>query len=165
MMERNVASADALRRLCGTVMKTARQELMQHLSEAGSDLSPHQFLALMNVSGHTLTLGELSRAMGLDPSTLAPTVEVLVRKGLVQRDRDPQDRRRTLLSVTEAGGALLAQVTRQDEQGPLLSGLQALGEEKSHQLISLLEELVTAIHPTSEAEHAHPCQLPMHKGR
>ncbi|GHO89915.1 MarR family winged helix-turn-helix transcriptional regulator [Dictyobacter formicarum] len=164
MMERNIDAADALRRLCGTVMKTARQELMQHLSEAGSDLSPHQFLALLSINRHTLTLGELSRAMGLDPSTLAPTVEVLVRKGLVQRDRDPQDRRRTPLSLTQAGRNLLAQVTRQDEQGPLISGLDALGDEKARQLIALLEELVAALNPTHDSTPTNPCQMPIHKG-
>lgn len=164
MMERNVDSADALRRLCGMVMKTARQELMQHLSEAGSDLSPHQFLALLSINKLTLTLGELSRAMGLDPSTLAPTVEVLVRKGLVQRDRDPQDRRRTPLSLTQAGCDLLAQVTRQDEQGPLISGLDVLGDEKARQLIALLEELVAALHSTHDPNLTNSCQMPTHKG-
>ncbi|GCE21329.1 hypothetical protein KDK_51290 [Dictyobacter kobayashii] len=167
-MERNVdsaaATADALRRLCGTVMKTARQELMQHLSEAGSDLSPHQFLVLLRINERTLTLGEVSREMGLDPSTLAPTVEILVRKGLVQRERDPQDRRRTPLSSTEAGKELLVHVARRDERGPFYSGLAALGEEKSQQLIGLLEDFVAALNPPSYPEATPPCDMPTHKG-
>lgn len=139
------ASAHAIRMLSITIIKMARQELIQRLNEAGIDLLPHQFPVLQHLRGRTLTLVELSREIGLDPSTLAPTIETFVRQGWVKRNRDPHDRRRAPLSLTEEGAELLATGDWFDDHSLLVKGLAQMGEEKSQQLVSLLHEFVTTL--------------------
>ncbi|GER91931.1 hypothetical protein KDW_60930 [Dictyobacter vulcani] len=138
-------AADTVRMLCTTVMKTARQELMQRLEDAEIGLSPHQFLVLRRISDRAMALNEVSRDLGLDPSTLAPTVELLVRRGLVQRERDPLDRRRTPLSLTPEGSETLERLMRTSGESPLNKSLSAMGPEKSQQLVALLQEFVTSL--------------------
>lgn len=139
------AWADALRMSSSIVLKVARQELVQRLEEARIDIPPRQFVVLRCMKGRTLTLVEVSREMGLDPSTLAPMIESFVQRGLVQRDRDPHDRRRAPLTLTKAGEELLALGTRLSEQSLLVKGLETLGEEKSQQLVNLLHEFITTL--------------------
>lgn len=54
-----------------------------------------------------LTAGELSRHVDRAPSTLTEMVDHLVDKGLLTRDRDPADARRSLIWLTDAGQAAL----------------------------------------------------------
>jgi DNA-binding MarR family transcriptional regulator len=50
-----------------------------------------------------LPVGELVRALHLDTGTLTPLLKRLVQQGLVERNRDPQDERRVLITLTSAG--------------------------------------------------------------
>ncbi|GCE28848.1 hypothetical protein KDA_43320 [Dictyobacter alpinus] len=149
------SAADKVRMLCTTIMKTARQELMQRLDDADIGLSPHQFLVLRRISERAMALNEVSRDLGLDPSTLAPTVELLVRKGLVRRERDPLDRRRTPLSLTPEGSETLDRLQRSNGESPLHKSLSTMGPDKSQQLLSLLQEFVDSLdtHPIDETMH------------
>ncbi|MBB5957018.1 DNA-binding MarR family transcriptional regulator [Saccharothrix tamanrassetensis] len=52
---------------------------------------------------------ELARRTGLDPSTVSRAVAALVADGLVERRADPDDGRASVLVVTAAGHAVLAE--------------------------------------------------------
>ncbi|RKT56161.1 MarR family winged helix-turn-helix transcriptional regulator [Saccharothrix australiensis] len=52
---------------------------------------------------------ELARRTGLDPSTVSRSVAALVAHGLVERRADPADGRASVLAVTDAGHAVLAE--------------------------------------------------------
>ncbi len=54
-----------------------------------------------------LTAGELARHVDRAPSTLTEMTDHLVDKGLLTRDRDPADARRSLIWLTDAGQAAL----------------------------------------------------------
>jgi DNA-binding MarR family transcriptional regulator len=60
---------------------------------------------------------ELARAIGRVPTTFTPLVDKLETKHLIQRSRDPSDRRATYIHLTEQGRAL---------RDPLLSSIQQL---------------------------------------
>jgi DNA-binding MarR family transcriptional regulator len=60
---------------------------------------------------------------------------------MLQRCQDPKDRRRTPLTITDQGAAVLERVPRVGENGLLLNALQGLGNEKLEQLLSLLREV------------------------
>lgn len=49
------------------------------------------------------TTAELARAEGVRPQSMGATVQALVDLGLVTRDPDPEDGRRTIVSATDAG--------------------------------------------------------------
>lgn len=51
----------------------------------------------------TTTTADLARAEGVRPQSMGATVQALVELGLVEREPDPADGRRTLVSATEAG--------------------------------------------------------------
>ncbi len=85
-------------------------------------------------------VSELSSRMHVTSPSVTQLVTALEDRGLVTRRMDPDDRRSVLVSLTEKGEA----ITRQAEQGlqALLSGIVThLGEEKSQQLISLLDDV------------------------
>lgn len=47
--------------------------------------------------------------MGIDPSGLIATIDELEQRGWLERRRDPGDRRRNVIVLTEAGAAKLAE--------------------------------------------------------
>jgi DNA-binding MarR family transcriptional regulator len=136
-------AAHTLRSQCIKVVKVARREFLEDLDKAGVKLAPGQYKVLRCLYGKDLALTDLSRQLGLDPSTLVPLVESLVSKGLVERSRDPIDRRRTPLRITARGAVLLDKGSSCDENGTLVEALCKLGDEKTRQLVSLLSEFVS----------------------
>lgn len=67
-------------------------------------LSAHQASILDHLDTVEPTcLMDLARHMGVTPSTMSLQMERLVRRGYVERSRDPQDRRRVNLRLTAAG--------------------------------------------------------------
>lgn len=83
---------------------------------------------------------ELVQLSGLDRTTMVAVVDRLEREGLVERRRDPEDRRRQAVSVTDAGARLLREATR-DLQAAEDEFLDPLTEAKRAQLNALLAEL------------------------
>lgn len=57
-----------------------------------------------------MTMGELQRRMLLAPATITGLVDALVKRGLVSRRRDEEDRRLVLLQLTPAGKELVDEV-------------------------------------------------------
>ena len=52
------------------------------------------------------TVGTLGAVLDLESSTLTPLLKRLEAQGLVARRRDPEDERRVIVALTEAGAAL-----------------------------------------------------------
>jgi DNA-binding MarR family transcriptional regulator len=91
------------------------------------------------------TITELSDHLMLDPSTLVPAVDALERKGFAKRGKDPSDRRRIPISLTDSGTDLIQTIRILDEQDPLVQSLNALTAEQRQQLLVLLRELVQSL--------------------
>lgn len=53
-----------------------------------------------------ISAGNLADTLHLDPGTISATLRRLEASGLLERRKDPRDRRRTLLGLTPAGHAL-----------------------------------------------------------
>ena len=51
------------------------------------------------------TVGDLGRRLRLDSGTLTPLLKRLENAGLIERERDPDDERRVIVTLTPAGGA------------------------------------------------------------
>jgi DNA-binding MarR family transcriptional regulator len=115
------------------------------LVEAGISMSQFGVLRALRRSDHTIS--ELSRIMMVDPSTLVPVVDALERKGLAVRGRDPHDRRRVPISLTQRGAEIAAKHPMKGpfaaEGNPLLKSIAAMGPERAGQLLSLLREMVS----------------------
>jgi DNA-binding MarR family transcriptional regulator len=157
-MDELYATALEIRLLTVVVAKTARQALEQRpeLSRAGVGGLQYKILHVLSCRQHTLT--ELSRRFMLDPSTLVPAVDSLEGKGLLRRGRDPDDRRRVPLSLTEEGKELVSRIPVIDGDDPLVKGLGALGDEKTGQLLTLLRGLARQL-PEGERILEHVSSL------
>ena len=131
-----------IRILASIVTKTTRQAVEQRLSEKGIALSMLQMGILHLLNHHTFTSAELSRKMMLDPSTLVPAIDALERKAYITRQRDPDDRRRYLLLLTDTAHELLRDLHVVSDDDPLLLALHELGEVDSKQLCCLLRNVV-----------------------
>lgn len=132
-----------LRMLMGMIAKVSKQAFEQHLTSLNIDLSGLQFGIMHTLEEEPMTISELSRRFSLDPSTLVPTIDALERKGLVNRDRDPNDRRRIPITLTDAGHELLERLPLTSETDPLYVSLQNMGKDAADTLIKLMRELVT----------------------
>ncbi len=62
--------------------------------------------------GSTLTVGELAEAIGRSPSATSRLVDGLVRRRLVERQEEPEDRRQRTLRLTPRGHAIVRVVDR-----------------------------------------------------
>jgi DNA-binding MarR family transcriptional regulator len=90
-----------------TIVRTARR-LRQ---EAGSDLSPSLTAALSTVERHgPLTPSDVAARERIQRPTATRVLARLEEQGLIARTPDPQDRRSSLVTTTEAGSALLAEL-------------------------------------------------------
>ena len=70
-------------------------------------------MACLRLLQHTpFTLRELSDRMLVTPSTLVPVIDKLESEGLLVRGKDPDDRRRTPLELTERAREAVAEHAR-----------------------------------------------------
>lgn len=135
-----------LRILMSILWKSSEHALNQWLVAHDAEVPRLQF-GILRVLAHegSHTISELSRKFGLDPSTFVPSVDALERKGMISRERDPNDRRRVPLSLTDAGRDLLAQIPKIADFDPMGPALAELGDDFSVQLLTMLCQLVHQI--------------------
>jgi DNA-binding MarR family transcriptional regulator len=102
---RTTTDADLAARLRLAIARTARR-LRQ---EGGEELSASQTAALATIDRHgPLTPSELAARERIQRPTVTRIVARLEDGGLVQRTRDPQDGRSSLVALSPAGRELLA---------------------------------------------------------
>lgn len=112
-------------RLRLAVTRTARR-LRQ---EAGAGLSPSQTAALATIERHgTLTPSELADLERIQRPTATRLLARLEDDGLVTRSPDPQDRRCSLIALSDDGRAVLRAV-RSRKEAFLAQRLRDLGDD------------------------------------
>jgi DNA-binding MarR family transcriptional regulator len=89
-------------------------------------------------------LGALATAFGLDPSTITRQVQALEKSGLAARSVDREDRRASILDLTEEGRTVLER-TRSYRRGRLEQALADWPDQDREQLGRLLEQLNASI--------------------
>src|SRR4051812_17898683 len=124
----------------GLLLALLGQEAMRRLGAAHTahNLKPRQFQILGLLHDHGgLPQRELVQTMGVDPSILVTLLNPLEADGLVARERDPDDRRRHLVTLTPAGEKRLASASRaqKDTEQALFA---ALDDDQREQLRGLL---------------------------
>lgn len=98
------------------------------LAASGLDARDYSVLAILSADGPG-TQHEIARLIGKAPGIVVAVVDQLERKGLVERNRDPQDRRRSRVTLTGAGREALARADELADQAvaELLGGLDDAG--------------------------------------
>ncbi|MCZ7569672.1 MAG: MarR family transcriptional regulator [Ardenticatenaceae bacterium] len=137
----------------------AHRAIMRGLHQAAGpswlevDLTMAQLKTLIALADQEpITIGQLAGALSVSLPTASHLADRLVHAGLVQRAEDPGDRRRTLVSLTPQGQALVGRLRdggrehfrvwlsrlSEEDLGTLLRGLQALAEaSKTPQTVAM----------------------------
>ena len=93
--------------------------------------------------GGPASSSELARYDRISPQSMGVTVAALEDRGLIERDRDPEDGRRIVLSITEAGRQLIHD-KRGARTGQIAAALDGFSGDELTQLkavVPLLERL------------------------
>lgn len=109
------------------------------------DLGMGQFKAMVVLTEQgRQSVGGLARALNISEPSASLLVDKLVTLGLVERDTDPDDRRRTLVAPTEEGDQLIGRLrrTREDQ---FAGWLGLLEKEDLQALLRVLEALADAV--------------------
>jgi MarR family transcriptional regulator, lower aerobic nicotinate degradation pathway regulator len=106
--------------------------------------TPYQHAALLVLDeGSRETQGEIADVLGYDRGQLVGILDELEERGLIERKRDPNDRRRHLVSMTPAGRKALARLRAlaQSVDDEYLSPLSDDERETLHTLLMRLAEV------------------------
>jgi DNA-binding MarR family transcriptional regulator len=79
-----------------------KAKALAKLDEAGFDGYDYSVLAIL-AEGARQAQATIAEALALDPSRLVALLDSLEERGLVERQRDPEDRRRHVVSITATG--------------------------------------------------------------
>ncbi|MGE5263172.1 MAG: MarR family winged helix-turn-helix transcriptional regulator [Acidobacteriota bacterium] len=97
-----------------------------------------------------LTLGELAQVLGTGNSATSILVQQMVARGLVDRAHDPDDRRRTVLCLSERGATLVAG-RRKEREVQLGRWLAPLSDEE----LQGLQHGLALLHDAMQEELGH----------
>jgi DNA-binding MarR family transcriptional regulator len=118
-------------------------------------LTALQYTAMTVLERHPdLTSAHLARHSFVRTQSMSDLVTALLERGLIERHRDPADRRRLVIALTDAGRLLLDQlrpvvVALEDEMLAPLSESQARALRRA--MLSCREALLGRSHPASSA--------------
>ena len=106
-----------------------------------AQLTPTQYAALVKIRDcGEVSQNELGRMTAMDPATIQGVIQRLQTRALIERRADPDDRRCTLLSLSETGRAI---TERAIERGKAITAatLEPLGEAERAAFLALLRKL------------------------
>jgi len=127
------------------------------LQETGSrGLTPVQYASMQAVANSPgIDQRTLASTIGFDTSTIGGVIDRLEARGLVQRNASPTDRRVRLLTLSEAGGALL-RATIPSMLRAQQRMLEPLPKRERGEFMRMLRMLVTANNELSRAPSDAP---------
>lgn len=83
-------------------------------------VTPQQHIVLLSIRGEPeyprVTVGNVAEAMQMRHHSASLLVDRCVKRGLLLREEDPEDRRRVMLSLTTEGQKLLDAITRANRE-------------------------------------------------
>ena len=107
-------------------------------------LSLPQFIMLRALRHGPLSAGTLAQRFGVSRPTITRTVDGLVKKNLIERQVDTEDRRVAMISLTVAG-RILHEATEAAAEHQLASLLKHLAPERLEGVIGALSDLIDVL--------------------
>ena len=134
----------AVRAFLGQVFTTAEGESLETVAGLNLSFTQARLVFALAHHDHPVAIGDLADSVGLSAASAGRNVEQLVRKKLIARTENPEDRRVKLVAVTDRGRSLAQShlKSKEDAVRTLLDGLDA------EQCLALVE----ALKPLSKEE-------------
>lgn len=135
-----------LRLIAATIKKNGRKILTNY------PISHSQFIALQWIAEQeNLTIGELSKRIGLAFSTTTDLIDRMEANELIKRKRDKKDRRVVRIQTLEKGRNIIKEVIEERKQylGRVLSNLSQAEQEQLTKVLSLLYDQILAEEQTT----------------
>jgi DNA-binding MarR family transcriptional regulator len=133
---------DAFDRLRRIAFEGEQMEKMAAIG-ARTKLSPGLIKTLVRLARTDgISMGEMARSIGCDPSYVTALVDDLAAHGLATREQDPVDRRVKIVVVTDKGRALAQEIQSVLSVPP--ASFQVLSRAELRQLGELLAKVVAA---------------------
>ena len=125
----------------GFLLRRASQRHLSIYAQTISGLTPMQFATLAKLTeAGALSQNALGRLTAMDGATIKGVVDRLKKHELVQTENDKTDRRRTIVSLTPKGRALLADLTK-TAQKISAETLEPLTDSEQAMFLHLLRKL------------------------
>jgi DNA-binding MarR family transcriptional regulator len=120
--------------LLGSLHRRAIELETEALAQLGTGVKQHAALTVL-ADEESMTQQELGLRLGIDRTTIVTVVDDLQNAGLIERTRNPGDRRSYLVALTPSGKATQQHVTEPDDGDVVVLG------EGAHRLAEALTEL------------------------
>jgi len=122
------------------VVNLVTQAFWAELRRSGSTIEMSQWSTLRRIGRSPCTMSELARYKGVGLPTISKSVDMLVRRGWVERWVDKSDRRQTMVRLTAPGRKMLVDCRRAledflDERLAHLSAAERKAVDDSLQLV------------------------------
>jgi len=127
--------------LLSRIGRIAKSDATARCMELGMDL-PHVGVLALLEEGAPTTQAAIADTLGIDRSQLVGELDELEELGWVERQRDPHDRRRQLVSLTAKGRKQIAgfRATAARIEDEFLAPLDATQREALHKLLMTLAQ-------------------------
>jgi DNA-binding MarR family transcriptional regulator len=118
------------------------QQLEEQLTKFDLTLGRWCVLVALKSSGRAMVPSEISDDLAVTRANISNLLNALEKAGRIQRNFDPSNRRRILVSLTPEGHEIILQVWPVYEQTITQNVGNKLSEEEQNQLATLLKKLV-----------------------
>lgn len=131
--------SEELLELLHDVLRAVRRDAAERL---GDDITPGQLRLLRTLDrcDRPQRLGELAATLDVAPRSVTSKVDQAEQDGWVRRVPDPDDRRATLVELTDAGHDLLDRVSARRHEGAR-ARLEVLDTQEQRVLLDLLRRV------------------------
>lgn len=126
----------------------AMTHIHQSISEISAntvDLSIEQFFVLREIAAYDgISATELAAALSVNKSAITPKLKRLVEKGYIRREKNHQDKRAVILTISKKGNNVYEECEKRLE---LLVNewLEILGEEDSEHFFELFQKITNSV--------------------
>jgi len=132
--------AGELLRLWSHLMRGSSQQMFAILGELDLTMTQMKTLGMLDDCVNEVSVKELSERLGLSLPATSRTVDGLLRRGLLSRHEDTEDRRIKRVRLTGDGSAVVQRIVTARLQG-LEAYASTLSDEQRAQLMAVLLDL------------------------
>ncbi len=123
--------------------KVVRQDLINRFNNHGIDITPEQWVVLSKLEKATMNQTDIANGSFKDKHTVSRILDLLVKKGFVVREQDPEDGRKYLVSLTPLGTQELEEA-KPHVYASREVGWKNISDEEYAQLLFLLDKIFTS---------------------